>query len=273
MTQKLDLIKKTKYHFNLNIYESKVWLALLGRNIASVGEIAELSGVPRSRVYDVLESLEKRGFAMAKLGKPVKYLAVKPSIVIEHMKNNMLRIAEEKTKTLSEIKENQEYQDLELLFSKGIKPIQPEELSSSIKGRQNAYTFLRNMIEEAKKEVTLVSTVSALKRKSRFLKPLFEKLRGDGVSIKIAASRGDDVVVKNSDSIAKEKIALIKLSRELGVPIKRIKINTRFCIVDNLKLLIFVTPDSEEDKDIALWINSNFFGKALSTFLTPVWRK
>lgn len=273
MMQKPELIKKTKYHFSLNIYESKVWLALLGKNIATVGEIAEASGVPRSRVYDVLESLEKRGFAIAKLGKPVKYLAVKPSIIIEHMKNNMLREAEEKTKSLTEIKENPEYQDLELLYSKGIKPVQPEELSSAIRGRQNAYSFLRTMIEEAKKDVVLVSTIDALKRKSRFLKPLFEKLRSNGVSIKVAASGNPTILAgRNRASDEKERTALMTLNRELGMPIRRIKINARFCIVDGTKLLVFVTPDSEEDKDIALWINSNFFGKALTTFLTPIWR-
>ena len=83
-----ELIRKLKGYFDLNIYETKVWLALLSKGISSAGEIAEISGVPRSRTYDVLESLEKRGFVIQKLGKPVKYIAVKPEIVIEKLKNN-----------------------------------------------------------------------------------------------------------------------------------------------------------------------------------------
>ena len=63
-----ELIKKIREHFSLNIYETKVWVALLGKGIATAGEIAEISSVPRSRTYDVLESLEKRGFAIEKLG-------------------------------------------------------------------------------------------------------------------------------------------------------------------------------------------------------------
>ena len=63
MLVKQDLINKIKDYFDLNIYETKVWIALLGKGIASAGEIAEISGVPRSRTYDVLESLEKQGFA------------------------------------------------------------------------------------------------------------------------------------------------------------------------------------------------------------------
>ena len=61
-----ELVKKVQSYFSLNIYETKVWLALLSRGVCSVGEISEVSGVPRSRTYDVLESLEKNGFAMTK---------------------------------------------------------------------------------------------------------------------------------------------------------------------------------------------------------------
>jgi len=60
MLVKSELIAKIKDYFELNIYETKVWLALLGKGSASAGEIATISGVPRSRTYDVLESLEKK---------------------------------------------------------------------------------------------------------------------------------------------------------------------------------------------------------------------
>lgn len=262
MVAKTDLIKRIKYHFGLNIYESKVWLALLTKSIATVGEIAEMSGVPRSRVYDVLESLEKQGFAIAKLGKPVKYIAVKPAVVIEHMKNNALRDAEERSKNLSSIRESQEYKELELLHSRGIKPIQPEDLSTSIKGRQNIYTQMKELIANAQKDVTIVSTPEALKQKLHFLKPLFDKLKTQGVSIHIAVSDN-----QNPES----KFNVAALAKDLGVPVKRIKINAKFCIVDNAKLLVFVTSDCEEEKEIAVWMDSPFFSRALATFLSPVW--
>src|SRR3990167_4807938 len=95
-----ELVKRIKEYFNLNIYETKVWIALLSRGIASAGEIATISGVPRSRTYDVLESLEKRGFAIVKIGKPVKYIAVKPVEVLEKMKLKTMYDAQEKIKSL-----------------------------------------------------------------------------------------------------------------------------------------------------------------------------
>src|SRR3989344_1402454 len=51
MLLKQELVKKIKNYFDLNIYETKVWLALLTKGIASAGEIEEISGVPRLRNY------------------------------------------------------------------------------------------------------------------------------------------------------------------------------------------------------------------------------
>src|SRR3989338_7103699 len=112
-----DLLNKIKDFFDLNVYETKAWLALLGKGMASAGEIAEISRVPRSRTYDVLESLEKQGFAMMRLGKPVRYIAVKPNVIIEKLKTNTIRDADEKIKTLLKLRETKEYSELEELYT------------------------------------------------------------------------------------------------------------------------------------------------------------
>src|SRR6056297_1399285 len=112
MLVKQELIGKIRDYFSLNIYETKVWLALLSKGSAYAGEIASLSGVPRSRTYDVLETLEKKGFALAKLGKPAKYLGVKPHIVLEKMKNNVRKEAEDRVVSLSNISSSEEFNKL-----------------------------------------------------------------------------------------------------------------------------------------------------------------
>ncbi len=255
MANRQDLIKKVKYHFALNIYESKVWVALISKSIASVGEIAEMSGVPRSRVYDVLESLEKKGFAVAKLGKPVKFIAVKPGVVLERMKNNLMKEANERVNGLANIRNSIDYKELESLYTTGIKPIQVEDLTSSIKGRSNIYAHMKDIISNAQKEVVLISTLDALKRKSSFLKPLFEKLKEKGVSITVATNETDDI--KN----------LMNLSRQLGVQVKKTKANARMLVVDNNKMLITITPDNSDESDVAISLNSPFFARTMANFL------
>ena len=89
MIVKEDFLKKLKVSFNLNIYEVKIWTALLSKGVSSAGELSDISNVPRSRSYDVLESLEKKGFVVMKIGKPIKYLAVEPKEVIERVKKNL----------------------------------------------------------------------------------------------------------------------------------------------------------------------------------------
>ena len=85
-----EIIKKTRL-FGLNTYEAKIWAALLGHGISTAGQLSDIANVPRSRSYDVLESLEKKGFVIAKPEKPIKYLAVPPKEVLEKVKKQIER--------------------------------------------------------------------------------------------------------------------------------------------------------------------------------------
>ena len=259
MIAKQELVKKLKGYFDLNIYETKVWLALLSKGVSSAGEIAEISSVPRSRTYDVLESLEKRGFVIQKLGKPVKYIAVKPEVVIEKLKNNTTAQAEERIKTLSTLKDTVEYKELKELHKTGIEPIKNHELSTSIKGRSNLYLQMKSIMESATKTVHLTSSSFELTKKQKMFKETFAKLNKRGVDIKIMV--GDD------DAEAK------KLSKKLGVPIKAKPINARFVVVDRSELIFTIKPTNvHEDFDYGVWINSPFFTSSLAYMFEMAWK-
>ena len=77
MIVKEEFLSNIRRYFDLNLYEGKLWSALLSRGVSTAGELSDIADVPRSRSYDVLESLEKKGFVIMKLGKPIKYLAIK----------------------------------------------------------------------------------------------------------------------------------------------------------------------------------------------------
>ena len=89
MIIKDDVLSRLRRYFDLNLYEVKIWTALLSRGTSTAGELSDIANVPRSRSYDVLESLEKKGFVVVKLGKPIKYLAVDPNEVVERVKKNI----------------------------------------------------------------------------------------------------------------------------------------------------------------------------------------
>jgi len=259
MIAKLDLIKKLKGYFDLNIYETKVWLALLSKGISSAGEIAEISGVPRSRTYDVLESLEKRGFVIQKLGKPVKYIAVKPEVVIEKLKNNTTTEAEERIQTLSTLKDTVEYKELKELHNTGIEPIKNHELSTSIKGRSNLYLQMKSIMESATRTVHITSSAFELTKKMKMFKETFAKLNKRKVDIKVMI--GDD------EAEAK------KLSKKLGVEVRSRPINARFVISDRTELIFTIKPTNvHEDFDYGVWINSPFFTNSLAYMFEAAWK-
>jgi HTH-type transcriptional regulator, sugar sensing transcriptional regulator len=91
----------------LTDYESKVYLSLASLISADAFEISDTSGVPRSRTYDVLKSLHKKGFVDITRGKPLKYSVVPPQDVFEKARNDIKEQLEEGESELKTIYENQ----------------------------------------------------------------------------------------------------------------------------------------------------------------------
>lgn len=63
----------------LNAYEARVYVTLLGKDSFSATQIADYSGVPRQRIYDILAALAERGLVINRPGrKGNTYTAVSP---------------------------------------------------------------------------------------------------------------------------------------------------------------------------------------------------
>ncbi len=259
MIIKQDLIKRIKEHFNLNIYETKVWLALVGKGMASAGEIAELSGIPRSRTYDVLESLEKQGFAIAKVGKPIKYLAVKPELVIEKLKNNLVEETKERLHSLAHVRETKEYQALEEIHKSGLSPVNKKDMVSALKGRNNVYAHASDMIQQAKKEVLMALTPQEIKSKTRAFTNIFERLKKANVKTRVAIHGPEDEVKRIN--------AQFKISAE-GTDL-----NSRFTIIDRKQVLMVITDVHDEGEEIGIWMDSEFFASALAHLFETALKK
>jgi len=252
MIIKPELVKRIKEYFNLNIYETKVWLALLSKGIASAGEVAEISGVPRSRTYDVLESLEKRGFAITKIGKPVKYISVKPTEVIEKIKSKTLIEAQERVKSLSSLKDTSEYTELEQLHNSGITPIKSNELTGSVRGRSNVISRIREILENSKKEVMICTSAADFEDKSRVLAPALERLAKSNIRLKLALS-GDAEKIK-------------KINTKFNLKARTTDSTARLFMSDKKEVLFMVTPETSEE-EIGVWLGSQFFTESLSIML------
>ncbi len=261
MIAKEDFLNKIRGLFGLNLYEVRVWTALLSRGVSTAGELSDIGNVPRSRAYDVLESLEKKGFIMMKLGKPIKYLAIEPRNVVDKVKKYLHTQTTERLNKLDELKTSDVLAELTALHTQGIDFVEPSDLAGAIKGRHNIYTHLESMVKGAQKSVVLMTSSKGLMRKIDALKPELARLKKKGVSIRIAAP------------ITKEAEASIKSVSNLAEIRHSNEIAARFCIVDGKDLMFMVLNDEEvhPSYDVGVWVQTPYFASAMQEMFDKNW--
>ena len=247
--------------FGLNSYERKLWIALLSRGVSSAGELSDISNVPRSRAYDVLESLEKKGFIVVKVGKPIKYLAVSPSEVIERVKKKIAEDADQRSRMLSQLKDSDLLEQLNVLHTEGIALVDPTDKSGAFRGREKVYEHLMFMIKNAKKNITLMTSASGLERKQDFLPNHLRKAAKSGVDVQVMVpSNADKELVK-----AFSQFATVKTGKNC---------TARFCMVDGKEILLFLTDDQKVHKsyDCAVWVEAPHFVEYFEKLFEMEWK-
>jgi sugar-specific transcriptional regulator TrmB len=253
-----DFMEKVK-SFGLNSYEAKLWVALLSRGSSTAGELSDIANVPRSRTYDVLESLEKKGFIIMKLGKPIKYLAVEPSEVVKRVQLNIKKDADLQIKSMEEINSSDLLNELTLLHKNGIESVNPSEHAGSFRGRDSTYDHLETMFKSAEKSITIVTTEKGFIRKISYFGKTLEKAAKRGVKIKIAAKIQDKSVLDSVKDFAE---------------IRNTDLRSRFVIVDGEEILFMIVDDEDvhPSYDVGVWVNTPFFANALEQLFELSWK-
>ncbi|MFA4886852.1 MAG: helix-turn-helix domain-containing protein [Candidatus Nanoarchaeia archaeon] len=256
-----DSLKKLRSAFNLNIYEVKVWTALLSKGVATAGELSDMSNVPRSRSYDVLESLEKKGFIIMKLGRPIRYLAVEPQEIIKRVKKGLKERSEQEIQSVEKVQTTDVFSELSLLYKQGIEHIDPSTIAGCFRGRNNTYDHILSLAGNASKEILIATTADGLVRKLEYMKAGFKKLHNNNVDIKIAAP----LKTESAKQAAKELAEF--------ATIKDLDLNSRFVLIDNKDLIFMISHDKEvhESEDTGIWVNTPFFAATLKSFFNTLW--
>ncbi len=68
-----------------SLYESRAYIALVGDNPLTGYELSGHSGIPRSKVYECLERLKRKGLVFPVEGSPVKYVPVPPEELVRRL--------------------------------------------------------------------------------------------------------------------------------------------------------------------------------------------
>jgi sugar-specific transcriptional regulator TrmB len=75
--------KKVLHEIGLTEYETKAYLILLERGVMTASEVSDHGGVPYSKVYETLNSLERKGWVEVERGRPSRYFPKAPSEALE----------------------------------------------------------------------------------------------------------------------------------------------------------------------------------------------
>ncbi|MFH1631003.1 MAG: helix-turn-helix domain-containing protein [Candidatus Aenigmatarchaeota archaeon] len=237
----------------LNKYERNLWVALLSRGASTAGELSDISNVPRSRCYDVLESLADRGFVVIQQGKPLKYVAIHPREAFERAKKRINEHAVETVNKIERLKKSDAMKELERVHKDNIKTVKPEDLSGSLKGRYAMLQQMETMLKKAKKSVKLITTGDGLIELAENHLPMIKKASESGVAIRIAAP-----VNKNTSEVAK---ALAKFAQVRNIDdVEHVEsMLSRFFLIDGDEFLLGLTDDAKTHptQDVSFWSQSN----------------
>ncbi|MBN1645073.1 TrmB family transcriptional regulator [Candidatus Woesearchaeota archaeon] len=255
-----DFLNKIK-DFGLNSYEAKLWTALLSRGTATAGELSDIANVPRSRSYDVLESLERKGFVIMRLGKPIKYIAVSPAEVLERVKKFVLDDADRQSKTLEKLRKTEVFTELNALHKQGVDTVDPMDLSGVIKGRGNIYSYLNSLFKNSKNSIIIMTTDTGFAKKAESLKNSLNKAKERGVKIKILAP-----ISKTNKSAVNvlSKCASIKNNTDF---------TARFCVIDNKNVIFMALDDktAHPNYDFGVWVKTDFFASSFINIFNKFW--
>jgi sugar-specific transcriptional regulator TrmB len=134
MKNLIPLMKK----FNFTEYETKVYVTLLKVGPSTGYEISKQSSVPRSRVYNILETLIQKGIVLEAQTNPILYSAIPINEFKENISRNVSSSLEEIDNYLVQYEKNT---DSEALWN--------------IDGFQNILNKSKYLIQYAKEEVLI----------------------------------------------------------------------------------------------------------------------
>ncbi len=227
-----DKTRKSLDKIGLTSYEIRTFSSLLKAGELTASDISQKSGVPYSKIYEVLGSLEEKGWVGSDDSRPTKYFAKSPATALETTKQRLE----------SEFKENQNVVLNELipLYEKSGTSERPDIWVLS--GNVNIIAKILEMIDSCKNEVMI-----AVPRASEDLvKQALPKLR-------LLHDKGVEITILISDSLDKESLKAI--SRVATVKVKKGLFGGGI-ISDKRYVVILLGPelsDSTSTDIVAIW--------------------
>ena len=99
-----DKVKKSLEKIGLTSYEIRTYTALVNSGEFNASDLSQKSGVPYSKIYEVLGILEGKGWIGSDDSRPTKYFAKSPTTALETTKQSFdTAFSDNQNKILSEL--------------------------------------------------------------------------------------------------------------------------------------------------------------------------
>jgi len=130
----------------LTEYEAKTYTALLNTHLNTATQASQKSGVPRTRIYQVLESLQRKGWVRVYSGVPLLFKAVEPKIVFEKVKGDYTELLESVETTLTNEVNNMKEKFVIKKFDLGLEGLKQEiKKAKTVEVNNATYDFLNKV--------------------------------------------------------------------------------------------------------------------------------
>jgi len=227
-----DKSRKALEEIGLTSYEIRTFSSLLKAKELTASDLSQKSGVPYSKIYEVLGTLEGKGWIGSDDSRPTKYFAKSPATGIETTKQKME----------SEFKENQNIilNELVPLYEKSGSSEKPDIWVLS--GTVNIAAKILEMVETCKNEVLIALPEAG----EELVKQALPKLR-------LLHDKGVEITVLTSDKMNKESLKAI--SRVADVKVKEGMFGGGI-ISDKRYVVILLGPEmgtGDAAETVAIW--------------------
>ncbi|HUK28905.1 MAG TPA: helix-turn-helix domain-containing protein [Candidatus Acidoferrales bacterium] len=242
-----DRVRRSLQEFGLTEYEIRSYTSLLEVGPATANQLSEASDVPYSKIYEVLGSLEKKGWIEMEHGRPSKYYPKPPSLAME--------ITRSQLETSLKTSEALVLDELQPIYEK--KGVRERPDIWIVRGDFNVLAKIRETMEHVQKEI-LASVPTIPDSVAEMLIPI----------VKSIAERGVKVQLMTMQNPWNETMA--KLAKFCEVRVREQMFGGGI-IADGREVILLLGQEGEEAISLAIWSDHIGLSKFAKTYFEYLW--
>lgn len=226
-------------------YQAKCLIAIIKQDITTPKKISDLTGIPRSNVYEAAEQLSKKGLIEIKQDGKQKYKPTKTKEIIKDLETQQNKKLSKLKKSLSKI-ETQKTEEIDGIWTTN--------------GKEKVIDRTKELLEKAKNEIVIIASEKTTPQ--NYIK-ILKKANKSNIKIIVATNSEK---IKNEISQKIPKIKIIDKSKEWILNQEIIKI----IMVDKNKILTAHTHEAHgRPNEITgnLCLENNIITKILTNLL------